>query len=1252
MKKPNKLVVFVLFIFLIQTANAQPWMENIKSQNPNFFEIKKAFNDYWKDKTPEKGQGYKQFKRWEWFWEQRVGKNGEFPKSTVLWDEYEKYIAEHANQKLISAISGTMATWTFKGPNSSAGGYSGLGRINCIAFHPTIANTFWVGTPAGGLWKTIDGGATWSTNTDNLPVLGISDIAIDPTNANIMYIATGDGDAALSLQNGFGDTKSIGVLKSTNGGLTWSAVLTASVTQNILIRRLLINPTNPQILLAATSVGIWRTNDGGTTWNPVTSTSLWFIDMEFKPTDPNYVYATTYSSVAANAQIYTSTNNGLTWSQTSSFSGYNRVNVAVSANSPSLVDALCSNGSGPNYNGLGGLWWSSNNGASFSQYFTANCTNNLLHACAPASFSCGGQGSYDLAYAINPTNANEIWIGGVNTWRSINGGANWSINNYWSSGPTQCGTSPSVPIVHADKHFIAYHPLNNAFIYECNDGGLYVTNNSGTNWFDITNGMGISQIYRLGTSATVTNNVICGLQDNGSKQMTGSTWFDRTGGDGMECLIDYTNSNIQYASYVQGLIYKTTNNWSSAPTTIVSNTATSGVHESGEWVTPFIMHPTNNNTMLVGKAQVYQTTNGGGSWSQLGTLPSATGNIISMAYAPSNPNVIYVATASEFYKSINGGSTWTLMGTSVPRMTYIAVDPTNSQRVWQTNSNYYAADKVWYTPDGGTTWINFSGSLPNIPINCIVYQNGSADGLYIGTDLGVYYRDATMSDWIPYNTGLPNVIVNELEISYNNNKLWAATFGRGLWNSDLYCATPSQPSTISGANSLCAGSGSNSYSVAPVSGATSYSWSLPGGWSGSSTTNVINVIPNSTGILTVSAVNSCGAGTGQTLNITINPQPTISVNSGSICLGQSFTMSPSGASTYTFSSGSSVVSPTTNTNYTVTGSSSIGCVSTTGAISSIIVNPAPTANAGTSQSINCVMPSVSLNGSGLTTYTWSGPGIVSGGNTPNPTVNAIGTYSLIGSSGGCNSINTATVLVTANMTPPNLTITATSNTVCAGNSVTISVSGANTYSWSTGSTNSSITVAPTISTNYIVTGTNSINGCSNSTNNFINVNPLPTINANTSNSIICGPPFQGTSTLTANGATTYTWNPGGTGSSIVVSPSVSVTYSITGMDSNGCINYSTITQTVSTCTELSSINSVTELVKIYPNPFNGIVNISSTLSYELNIEIFNTLGSLVYHGKTINGKLEINLSQEASGIYFVRFPDKNNIFTIEKIIKQ
>jgi hypothetical protein len=205
------------------------------------------------------------------------------------------------------------------------------------------------------------------------------------------------------------------------------------------------------------------------------------------------------------------------------------------------------------------------------------------------------------------------------------------------------------------------------------------------------------------------------------------------------------------------------------------------------------MHPTNTSTLYAGYKRVYKTTNKGDTWTAIssGILDSNSEDIRFMAIAPSNPNTIYASTLRKLFATTNGGISWNQISTLIitdndANISNIAVDSSNPDKVFITVSGYSAGNKVWMRPSLGGTWINYSGNLPNVPVNCIVFQNGSNEGLYIGTDIGVFYTDGTMNTWIPYQTGLPNVVVTDLEISYYNNKLWAGTFGRGLWNTNLY----------------------------------------------------------------------------------------------------------------------------------------------------------------------------------------------------------------------------------------------------------------------------------------------------------------------------------------------------------------------------------------------------------------------------------------------------------------------------------
>ncbi len=772
MKKIHYFAIFSVLLFNV-VATAQTQL-NERKPKANFNEIKKRFYGEFKNSDREVadeeiGDGaFEKFKRWEWYWESRVDRNGNFPPSDILEKALKSYKMSH---NLASYRSSTTPPWTFKGPFTSVGGYYGIGRVNCIAFHPTDENIFWVGTPAGGIWKTTNGGSSWTTSTDDLPVLGIDAIVVHPQNPDVLYAATGDGELWY--------TRSVGILKSTDGGATWNSTgLIWPIAEGKQIRRLIMNPASPDEMIAATSSGIFKTTDGWITFtNPVTSGD--YFDVEFKPGDPTHVYASTYDYWGGNTGIFTSTDEGNTWNQVVNFPGnVCRINLAVSPASPNEVDALCA---GRERRDLNSIWHSGNSGASYTEVLTGVCTNNYLsNSYSLNGSTCSGQGDYDLSFSKHPSNAGEMWIGGVSTWKTTNGGSNWSLKNFWYSGP-------GFPVVHADKHQIAYHPLNVNKIYDCNDGGLYVTSNGGTTWTNLSNGLGITQIYRISTSATMNDDVICGTQDNSTKQLKNGSWLETLdSGDGIESVIDFTNPNIQYAMRIFGKLHKSTNGGISWGNAIVNETG-SGVNEQGEWLTPLVMNPSNPNELLIGKSQVYKSTNGGSTWNQMGIISGISyGKIYSMAYAPSNTQVIYVASHKEIFKTTDGGSTWNQLTVNTPfdilALTVSYIDP---NKLWITQSHHGTGDRVWQSSDGGNSWMDYSGTLPAIPVNCIVYQNGSNDGLYIGTDLGVFYRDGGMSDWIAYNNGLPNVIVNDLEISYQNTTLWAGTFGRGLWSSGL-----------------------------------------------------------------------------------------------------------------------------------------------------------------------------------------------------------------------------------------------------------------------------------------------------------------------------------------------------------------------------------------------------------------------------------------------------------------------------------
>ncbi len=806
---------------------SQQWVEMMKNPNANFYETQAAFESYWAGKTIQKGKGYKAFKRWEHYMEPRVYPSGNVTLPSQTYKNYKQWEADLAAAGIPKSTNGS---WQIIGPIGKPTG-GGAGRLNFIRFDPTNSNTIWVGAPDGGLWKTTNGGTSWTTNTDQLTVIGVSDVAIDPTNSQIMYLATGDSDGS--------DTFSSGVLKSTDGGATWNTTaLNWTASQGRTIGRLLIHPTNPQILIAFTNAGIFRSTNGGTSWTNPTGTFA-CSDGEFKPGDPTTVYAcgTTFKR---------STDGGATWTAVTLplTTGIARLSMAVTAGNNAYVYLLAANNTD---SGFKGLMRSTNSGGAFT---TQSTTPNVLGFDNGAD--AGGQGWYDLAIAASPTNAEEVIIGGVNHWKSTNGGSTWTMVSHWYGGFSK-------PYVHADVHDIQYLPGSGTTILSANDGGFFKTTNGGTSWTDLSSNLAIAQQYRFSLSTSSSNLILAGHQDNGTNRTSTTSltpWTEVGGGDGMDCFIDRTNNNRQISSVYYGDYSRTL----TGGTTFADITDPAG---QGEWVSPIKQDPVDANIAYsAGRAALYKSSNIWATtvaWTTMGT-PQGTGSIIEMAIAPSNNQIIYCLKTGSggVSKSTNGGTSFTSVSTGLPTSvapTWVAVSNTDPNVVFVTYSGYSATAKVYKSTNGGTSWTNISTGLPNVPVNCVVYQNGAAggDGIYVGTDIGVYYRDNSTNGWIDFSQGLPNCEVSDLEIYYATGRLRAATFGRGTWDSDLYSSVPSAPVASFTADNVNICVGQNVQFTSTSTGQpTSYSWTFQGGTPATSTTQNPSVTYNTAGTFDVS----------------------------------------------------------------------------------------------------------------------------------------------------------------------------------------------------------------------------------------------------------------------------------------------------------------------------------------------------------------------------------------------------------------
>jgi hypothetical protein len=337
---------------------------------------------------------------------------------------------------------------------------------------------------------------------------------------------------------------------------------------------------------------------------------------------------------------------------------------------------------------------------------------------------------------------------------------------------------PGVKVIHADKHFLGFNPYAYNKLFEGNDGGVYWAMNPASNgvWNNVTNGLGITEFYRVAVS-NIASYQVAGAQDNGTKFVQFKKYRDAYGGDGMECQMDWADSTTFYASTEYGGISRINLGGGS------TNISVSG--QTGAWVTPYIVEPMCHNCLLCGYTKVYKSTNRGSNWTAISATFPTLGRVV---VAPTDSNTIYATEDGGRYVHIthDGGTTWTslLVIYASSTISDILVDPLNPYHFWLTYAGYNTNCVIDYNPNRSAVWGVMKYNLPNVPVNCIQIDTSNLN-LYIGTDLGVYYKpyDSTVLTWTAFNTGMPVVRVSDLQINYTTGDIWAATYGRSLWSS-------------------------------------------------------------------------------------------------------------------------------------------------------------------------------------------------------------------------------------------------------------------------------------------------------------------------------------------------------------------------------------------------------------------------------------------------------------------------------------
>jgi uncharacterized protein (TIGR03437 family) len=819
-----------------------------------------------------------------------------------------------------------LPAWTPLGPNNIGG------RTRALLIHPTNPEIMYAASVSGGVWKTTNGGQLWSPLADLITNIAVNSLVMDPKNPSVIYAGTGEGYFNIGFVRG------AGIFRTTDGGATWTQVASTATEDFYFTNDIVISPTNSQRLYAATRTGVWRSVDGGATWartlNPKNSRNETVLggclDLAIrtdKTTD--YVFAAC-GTILDQGTVYRNTDAAGSgqWTPVLSEYGMGRASLSIAPSDQSIVYAAAASITQGDYldglhavfrstgSGDAGTWTGQVRNGDPIKLNTVLFSNPLvafLRECnQDTSNFFANQGWYDNAIAVDPTNPNIVFVGGIDLFRSDDGGVNWGMASHWWA-------EKSAPqYAHADQHSIVFHPryngTTNQTIFVANDGGVFRSDNardtvaigataacnpvnSAVRWTALNNGYGVTQFYH-GLPYPDGAGYFGGTQDNGTLRGTdaegGNSWREILGGDGGYVAINESNPKIQYASTPGRRIRKSLDGG------VTFNLAIDGISdEYAIFINPFVMDPSDPQRLWTGGGWLWRTNDGAVSWERASALTAGQGLVSAIAVAPTDADRVLVGmTAGEILRTDIGLTS--LGGTAFPYRTprsgyvsWVAFDPTNANIAYATYSTF-GGSHVFRSTDGGANWTAIDGTgankLPDIPVHCIVVDPGNPARLYIGTDLGVFVSTDSGGNWAVENTGFANVVTESLSINVVNGatNLYAFTHGRGAWRVSTGTSGCKYLLSATG-QSFDAVGGSGSVNLTPAPG--SCNWTA-------------NVNASGAGWITINS-GSNGSGNG-TVSFTIAANNNANPRSGTIAIaGRSFVVKQAGIPcAYTLSSNS------------------------------------------------------------------------------------------------------------------------------------------------------------------------------------------------------------------------------------------------------------------------------------------------------------------------------------------------------------
>lgn len=703
-----------------------------------------------------------------------------------------------------------LGTWTSLGPGNIGG------RTRALILHPTNPNIMYAGGVAGGVWKTTNGGGVWQPLTDLLGNLAVSCLAFDPNNPNVIYAGTGEGFYNSNAIRG------AGIMKSTDAGATWQQMISTSTSDFYYVNDLVISKTNTQHLYAATRTGVMRSLDGGATWASVLNYLDGCLDLAIR-TDQATDYIFAACGTFGGAEIFRNIDAGGAgvWTSVQKETGMGRTSLAIAPANQNIVYALSANTlSGTFRDGLyavfrsvssgdAGTWTAqvrNNNPLKLNTVLLTNPLISFRSECGLGANGFSNQGWYDNVIAVDPLDANRVWVGGIDLFRSDDGGLNWGIASYW-------WPEKNVPqYAHADQHAIIFHPnyngTTNKQMFIGNDGGIFRTDDarafviagvtapcnpaaSGVRWTSLNNNYGVTQFYH-GAVFPDGKSYFGGTQDNGTllgTDVSGQNgWREIYGGDGGYVAIDPTNPNVLYASTQRGAFRKSTDGG------MTFGNARLGISDTTLFIAPLGMDTSNPKYLWTGGLYIFRSSNGGADWKPVSNSPG--GYISAIAIDSNDSNHVMIGTSQGTIYSTDIAlsiTTTTYWQNSLPFSGYISsliFDPNNRSIAYATVSTF-GFSHVWKSINGGLSWRPLTGSgvgsLPDIPVHCIVVDPDNSSRLFIGSDLGVFSSTDGGANWAIENTGFANAQVEWLSVNSGDGvtQMYSFTHGRGVWRTKL-----------------------------------------------------------------------------------------------------------------------------------------------------------------------------------------------------------------------------------------------------------------------------------------------------------------------------------------------------------------------------------------------------------------------------------------------------------------------------------